>query len=111
MLVDHAGHFPLPNRQGIFDLKIAAAEQVFVVTDSSKFGKVSLSRICGLGDVRAVVTDSEIENSWKKRLEIAGIGLILASMAKVSSSDEASRSSHPHPDQENTSTESYDTND
>ncbi|TWU34130.1 HTH-type transcriptional repressor GlcR [Novipirellula aureliae] len=78
---------------------IAAADQVFVVTDSSKFGKVSLSRICGLGDVRAVITDSEIENCWKKRFETAGVGLVLASMAKVSSSDEASHKSHLHPDQ------------
>ena len=30
---------------------LAAADQTIVVADSSKFGKVSLSRLCGLGDV------------------------------------------------------------
>ncbi|WP_146525778.1 DeoR/GlpR family DNA-binding transcription regulator [Novipirellula artificiosorum] len=58
---------------------ITAGDQVIVVTDSSKFGKVSLSRICGLGEVNAVVTDSGINSQWKQRLENEGVGLVLAS--------------------------------
>ncbi|WP_345682524.1 DeoR/GlpR family DNA-binding transcription regulator [Novipirellula caenicola] len=57
---------------------IAAADQSIVVTDSSKFGKVSLSRLCGLDEVNAVVTDSGIDSEWKERLETAGVGLVLA---------------------------------
>ena len=37
---------------------LAAADQAIVVADSSKFGKVSLSRLCGLHEVHAVVTDT-----------------------------------------------------
>ncbi|WP_372719636.1 DeoR/GlpR family DNA-binding transcription regulator [Novipirellula sp.] len=57
---------------------IAAADQSIVVTDSSKFGKVSLSRLCGLNEVNAVVTDSGIDSEWKERLETSGVGLVLA---------------------------------
>ncbi len=57
---------------------IEAADKAIVVTDSSKFGKVSLSRICGLEEVDVVVTDSSIDSTWKERLETAEVGLVLA---------------------------------
>lgn len=60
---------------------IAAADQAIVVADSSKFGKVSLSRLCGLQEVRAVVTDPEIDSQWKQWLESAGVQLVLATGA------------------------------
>ena len=58
---------------------LAAADQAIVVADSSKFGKVSLSRLCGLHEVHAAVSDGAIESGWKQRLESAGVQLILAS--------------------------------
>jgi DeoR family fructose operon transcriptional repressor len=58
---------------------LAAADQAIVVADSSKFGKVSLSRLCGLHEVHAVVTDTSIDSKWKEHLELAGIELVLAS--------------------------------
>lgn len=58
---------------------LAAADQTIVVADSSKFGKVSLSRLCGLQEVTAVVTDSSLKSEWKEHLEMAGVQLVLPS--------------------------------
>lgn len=60
---------------------LAAADQTIVVADSSKFGKVSLSRLCGLQEVNAVVSDCGIDSQWKQWLETAGVELVLASSA------------------------------
>ena len=57
---------------------LASADQAIVVTDSSKFGKVSLSRLCGLHEVHAVVTDTSVDSKWKEHLELAGVELVLA---------------------------------
>ncbi|WP_146403610.1 DeoR/GlpR family DNA-binding transcription regulator [Planctomycetes bacterium CA13] len=70
---------------------IAAADQVIVVSDSNKFGKVSLSRICGLGDVNALVTDSGIHSEWKQRLETAGVGLVLAKVPDASNREQPTK--------------------
>lgn len=69
---------------------LAAADQAIVVADSSKFGKVSLSRLCGLEDVHAVVTDSAVDSHWKDILENQGVGLVLASGSKVNAQEEDS---------------------
>jgi DeoR family fructose operon transcriptional repressor len=58
---------------------LAAADQAIVVADSSKFGRVSLSRLCGLQEVSAVVTDPDLDSQWKQWLETAGVELVLAS--------------------------------
>jgi DeoR/GlpR family transcriptional regulator of sugar metabolism len=55
-----------------------SADQSIVVADSSKFGKVSLSRLCGLHEVDAVVTDADLKSSWKEHLEMASVELVLA---------------------------------
>lgn len=57
---------------------LAAADQTLVVADGSKFGKVSLSRLCGLNEVQTVISDRGIESEWKQRLESAGVELVLA---------------------------------
>lgn len=57
---------------------IAAADQAIVVADSSKFGRVSLSRMCGLQDVQHVVSDDGLDSQWKGWLESAGVQLTLA---------------------------------
>ncbi|MEM6978906.1 MAG: DeoR/GlpR family DNA-binding transcription regulator [Planctomycetota bacterium] len=54
---------------------IAAAGETIVLADSSKFGRVSLSRICGLGDVQRVVSDSGLHSDWKHWVESAGVQL------------------------------------
>ena len=57
---------------------LAAADQAVVVADSSKFGRVSLSRLCGLQQVHALVTDSGIDSQWKQWIGSAGVELKLA---------------------------------
>lgn len=58
---------------------LAATDRAIVVADSSKFGKVSLSRLCGLHEVDTVVTDTSIDSTWKEHLELAEVELVLAS--------------------------------
>lgn len=76
-------------RQGIFTpnieeaslnvVMITIAKEVILVTDSSKFTRKSLVFICGLDKIKTVVTDKGILPDDKKRLEDAGIQVILAS--------------------------------
>ncbi len=75
-------------RQGIFTpnideahlngIMIEITKEVILVTDSSKFKRKSLAFICGLDKIRKVVTDSGIEPDDKKRLEDAGIEVLIA---------------------------------
>ena len=60
---------------------LASADRAIVVADSSKFGKVSLSRLCGLHEVHAVVTDSSLDSKWKEHLALAGTEVVLAAPA------------------------------
>lgn len=48
---------------------IAAAQQVVVVTDSSKFGLRGFSHICSLDDVDHLITDAGLPDGALKRLE------------------------------------------
>ena len=61
---------------------LASADQAVVVADSSKFGTVSLSRLCGLHEVDAVVTDGGVESTWKEHLELASVELVLATASR-----------------------------
>ncbi len=60
---------------------IAAAEEVIVVADSTKFGHQSLAELCPLGDVRHVVVDDGIDRHWREQIVAAGVQLHLAPMA------------------------------
>jgi DeoR family transcriptional regulator, fructose operon transcriptional repressor len=55
-----------------------AAEEVIVVADSTKFGHMSLSHLCNLGDVDVLVTDHEIDPTWRERVESAEVRLLVA---------------------------------
>jgi DeoR/GlpR family transcriptional regulator of sugar metabolism len=59
-------------------LAIAAAEEVILVADSSKFGRVSLVHVCDLRQVHHVVTDAELAPEWQQALPEMGIRLTLA---------------------------------
>lgn len=76
------------NEQGYFNsdmmlvesekVMLAQSDQAYVVADHSKFGRVSLSRLCGLQEVRGVITDTGLDSKWKQWLESAGVELVLA---------------------------------
>jgi len=51
-----------------------------VVVDSSKFGRRSLVRLCGLDQVDHMVTDHGIDEEWRDRLDQAGAKLHVAEL-------------------------------
>jgi DeoR family transcriptional regulator, fructose operon transcriptional repressor len=57
------------------------AKETIIVADSTKFGKASLSRLCGMNEVRTVVTDQDLAQTWQKRMRDAGVELVLATTA------------------------------
>jgi DeoR/GlpR family transcriptional regulator of sugar metabolism len=57
---------------------IQKAKDVFVVSDSSKFGCTGLTNICSLEDIQHVATDSDLSKEYRDELTGAGIDLILA---------------------------------
>ena len=56
---------------------IACAQRTIVLADSSKFGKRSFGRICGLEDVNEIITDEHLDESIKKKLIEMGIKVSL----------------------------------
>jgi DeoR/GlpR family transcriptional regulator of sugar metabolism len=57
---------------------IQKAKDLFVVSDSSKFGCTGLTSICKLKDIQHVATDTDLDQSFQDELHAAGIDLILA---------------------------------
>ncbi len=57
---------------------IAAAEEVIVACDSSKFGRPALAKIAPLASVDRIVTDEGITDQWRNVFEREGIELIVA---------------------------------
>jgi DeoR/GlpR family transcriptional regulator of sugar metabolism len=57
---------------------MAAADTAVIIADSSKFGHASLSRLCGLCEVQAVVSDANLDQKWQDRLRAAGPELLLS---------------------------------
>lgn len=57
---------------------MAAADEVIVAVDSSKFGHSELVRLCGLEAVQRIVTDARLTPEWRSRLADLGIEVLLA---------------------------------
>lgn len=57
---------------------VERSRRIVVLTDSSKFGKVSLHRIARLDEVHAVITDAGISADYREGLQRLGIELIVA---------------------------------
>lgn len=57
---------------------IEASRQAVLICDTTKFGKVSMARICPLERFGAVVTDWRIPNKLKQGILGAGINLVVA---------------------------------
>lgn len=54
------------------------SRRVAVLADSSKFGSVLFARICGLGDIDFLVTDSLPPMALREMLESAGVEIIIS---------------------------------
>jgi len=57
---------------------VEKARDLFVVSDSSKFGCTGLTSICRLKDIQHVATDRDLAPGYRRELTEAGIDLILA---------------------------------
>jgi DeoR family transcriptional regulator of aga operon len=60
------------------EIMIKISKEIVVVCDSSKFHRRSLAYICGIDKIHTVVTDSGIPDDDRKRLEDAGIKVLIA---------------------------------
>lgn len=54
----------------------ASAQHKILAIDSSKFNKISLVRVCELGEVDTIVTDTEPSLAWQERLKSINVELI-----------------------------------
>ena len=57
---------------------IQKAKDVFVVSDSSKFGRVELTKICDPAEINHVATNVDLRIEYQKALQESGVNLILA---------------------------------
>lgn len=60
------------------EIMIRNSKEVIVVCDSSKFLKRSLAYICGIDRIHYVITDSGIPEEDQRRLEDAGVKVVIA---------------------------------
>lgn len=57
---------------------VERAKKIIVLTDASKFGRVSLHRIVQLDRVHTVITDASISQEYREGLQKLGIELLIA---------------------------------
>ncbi len=57
---------------------IKKAKDVFIVSDSSKFGKTELTNICFPKEIQHVATNNDLDSFFQKELKEAGVDIILA---------------------------------
>jgi len=56
---------------------IKKSQEVFIVTDSSKFGKTELTNICYPADIQHVATDSDVKQMFVDDLQKQGVNTII----------------------------------
>lgn len=54
------------------------ADEVIVVADSTKFGRRSLTHLCGLDGADWLVVDEKLSAQWQRTIAAAGVKLLLA---------------------------------
>jgi DeoR/GlpR family transcriptional regulator of sugar metabolism len=62
---------------------LRAAGRVFVVADSSKFGRKSLTFVSGLDSIDLLVSDTGLSAEWRQKIAAAGVDLVVADPAPV----------------------------
>ncbi len=70
---------------------MACAQQVVIAADGSKFGRLSLSRLCGLEAVDVLVTDAPPSAEYREWLDRAGVDVRIATPATAT----AAANGHP----------------
>jgi len=59
---------------------MAAADEVIVVADCTKFGHQSLTHLCRLEEVDHLVVDNGIDEDWRNKVTAAGVQLLIAGL-------------------------------
>src|SRR5277367_3540884 len=57
---------------------MSCGQEVVIVADHTKFGRLALARLCGLDDVHRVVSDPGLGDEYRALLDAAGVQLHLA---------------------------------
>lgn len=68
-------------------LMLQAAEEVWVVADSSKFGRSALAYLCELSKVTRLIVDSGLNEHWRGVIRSAGIELTIADSPQSTESE------------------------
>ena len=73
--VEHGLTTTNPYEAHLNQMMIKAAQQVIVVTDSSKFGLRGFSRICGVDKIDTLITDSGAPEAMIRQIEESGVAV------------------------------------
>jgi DeoR family transcriptional regulator, fructose operon transcriptional repressor len=57
---------------------MSCGQEVMIVADHTKFGRLALSRLCGLDEVQAIVVDSGLAEDDRAMLDAAGLAIHVA---------------------------------
>ena len=71
---------------------IARSSESFVVTDSTKFGKIALTQVCPLSGIDHIVTDADITREIRRELRNAGVTVDAGGSVGAGGSVDAGRS-------------------
>jgi DeoR/GlpR family transcriptional regulator of sugar metabolism len=66
---------------------MCCGQEVMIVADHTKFGRLALARLCGLEDVDQVVVDSALTDQDRAMLEAAGVSLHEAAVSEPRASN------------------------
>ena len=61
---------------------MSCGQEVMIVADHTKFGRLALARLCGLEDVQSIVVDSGLGDEHRAVLEAAGLAIHVAAVAE-----------------------------
>jgi DeoR family transcriptional regulator, fructose operon transcriptional repressor len=82
---------------------LRAAGRVFVVADSSKFGRKSLTFVSGLDSIDLLVSDTGLSAEWRQQIKTAGVDLVVVEPAPNEPHDghhDSHRDDHSKPSRE-----------
>jgi DeoR/GlpR family transcriptional regulator of sugar metabolism len=68
---------------------MSCGQEVMIVADHTKFGKLSLARLCGLEEVGHLVVDPGLPDEYRSLIESAGVQIHLAPLENQAPADAA----------------------
>src|SRR5262249_56665314 len=57
---------------------MSCGQEVMIVADHTKFGRLALARLCGLEEVQSIVVDSGLAEGQRAMLAAAGLAIHIA---------------------------------